>query len=228
MLTLSNLAIHYGAIPALHGISLHVANHEIVALLGSNGAGKSSTLRAISGLLPYDGEITYHDKNLTRVAPYQRTRLGIGHVPEGRGIFADLTVGENLRLATWGIKSPDYETIHALFPKLETRQQQLAGTLSGGEQQMLAIARALLRKPSLLLLDEPSMGLAPKLVDEVFEVLKKIHADGVAILLVEQNVSLALQVAHRAYVLENGVIGLEGDTAELRQNPKIKTLYLAG
>lgn len=228
MLTISNLAVSYGAIPALHRISLQIANNEIVALLGSNGAGKSSTLRAISGLLPYQGQITYQDKNLAHVAPYQRTHLGIGHVPEGRGIFADLTVGENLRLATWGVKSPDYATIYALFPTLETRQRQLAGTLSGGEQQMLAIARALLRKPSLLLLDEPSMGLAPKLVDEVFSALRKIHANGVAILLVEQNVHLALQVAQRAYVLENGNIGLEGSTAELQQNPKIKTLYLAG
>lgn len=228
MLTISNLAVSYGAIPALHRISLQIANNEIVALLGSNGAGKSSTLRAISGLLPYQGQITYQDKNLAHVAPHQRTRLGIGHVPEGRGIFADLTVGENLRLATWGVKSPDYATIYTLFPTLETRQRQLAGTLSGGEQQMLAIARALLRKPSLLLLDEPSMGLAPKLVDEVFSALKKIHANGVAILLVEQNVHLALQVAQRAYVLENGNVGLEGTTAELQQNPKVKTLYLAG
>lgn len=227
MLTISNLQLHYDSIPALHGISLQVADNEIVTLLGSNGAGKTSTLRAISGLVRYQGSICYQGQDLANIAPHRRIDLGIAHVPEGRGIFADLTVAENLRLATWGAKNCDYTAIYQLFPALQQRQKQLSSTLSGGEQQMLAIARALLRKPKLLLLDEPSMGLAPKLMEEVFAALQKIHAEGVAILLVEQNAHLALRVADRAYVLENGRIGLAGNAAELSRDPKVKELYLA-
>ncbi len=230
MLTITDLRVNYDGIPALHGISLQVAHNEIVTLLGSNGAGKTSTLRAISGLLPYQGNITYNDQDLAHVAPYRRIVSGIAHVPEGRGIFSSLTVAENLRLAMWGMQAGDGDDAAAydLFPQLKQRSKQMAGTLSGGEQQMLAIARALLRKPKLLLLDEPSMGLAPKLMEQVFLTLKKIHAEGVAILLVEQNVHLALTIATRAYVLENGKLGLEGDAAVLRGDPRIKELYLAG
>jgi len=228
MLTISQLSLNYDGIPALHGISLQVAENEIVTLLGSNGAGKSSTLRAISGLKPYQGLIQYQGQDLAKIAPHKRIELGIAHVPEGRGIFADLTVAENLRLATWGAKHCDYENIFTLFPRLKERQKQSANTLSGGEQQMLAIARALLRKPKLLLLDEPSMGLSPKLMSEVFSALAQIHREGVAILLVEQNATAALKLAKRAYVLENGSIALSGDANNLINNAEIKKLYLAG
>lgn len=228
MLTISDLYLNYDAIPALHGISLQVNENDIVTLLGSNGAGKSSTLRAISGLVPYQGKIFWQGKDLSKTAAHCRIELGIAHVPEGRGIFADLTVNENLRLAKWHRDKLDDTLIYQLFPQLKERQKQPAGTLSGGEQQMLAIARALLRKPKLLLLDEPSMGLSPKLMGEVFEVLKKIHAEGVAILLVEQNAHLALGIANRAYVLENGRVGLSGNATDLIHDPKIKELYLAG
>lgn len=228
MLTISNLHLNYDGIPALHGISLQVADNEIVTLLGGNGAGKTSTLRAISGLVRYQGSITYQGQDLAKIAPHRRINLGIAHVPEGRGIFTDLTVAENLRLAAWGAKVVDNDEVYALFPQLQQRHKQLAGTLSGGEQQMLAIARALLRKPKLLLLDEPSMGLAPKLMEQVFMTLKKIHAEGVAILLVEQNAHMALRVAKRAYVLENGRMGLTGDAAMLSGDARIKELYLAG
>ncbi len=226
MLNISQLNLKYGTIPALHDISLQVANNEIVALLGGNGAGKTSTLRAISGLVHYRGNIKYHGQDLAKIAAYKRIQLGIAHVPEGRGIFSDLTVMENLRLAGWGGRAIDFNSVYELFPRLRERQKQAAGTLSGGEQQMLAIARALLRKPELLLLDEPSMGLAPKLMLEVFAALKKIHAEGVSILLVEQNAHLALNLAQRAYVLENGNIALSGDATMLMNHNRIKDLYL--
>ncbi len=226
MLNISQLSLKYGSIPALHGISLEVGNNEIVTLLGGNGAGKTSTLRAISGLHRYQGNISYYGQDLARIAPHKRIELGIAHVPEGRGIFSDLSVMENLRLACWGVRTIDFNSVYELFPQLRERQKQVAGTLSGGEQQMLAIARALLRKPKLLLLDEPSMGLSPKLMLEVFMALQKIHAEGVSILLVEQNAHLALQLAQRAYVLENGNIALSGDTATLMNDNRIKELYL--
>lgn len=197
-----------------------------MALLGSNGAGKTSTLRAISNAIPYEGQIEYQGQNLAKIAAYKRIGMGIAHVPEGRGIFKDLTVLENLRLACWGVRGISYDFVYQLFPKLHERQKQLASTLSGGEQQMLAIGRALLRKPKLLLLDEPSMGLSPKLMSEVFDVLKKIHAEGVSILLVEQNAFMALDIADRAYVLENGTIGIAGSAELLKNDPKIKELYL--
>lgn len=226
MLTISQLSLNYDGIPALHGISLQIADNEIVALLGSNGAGKTSTLRAISGLIRYQGKIEYQGQDLAKIAAHKRIELGIAHVPEGRGIFADLTVAENLRLATWGAKNIDYQNIFTLFPRLQERQKQSANTLSGGEQQMLAIARALLRKPKLLLLDEPSMGLSPKLMAEVFAALTKIHQEGVAILLVEQNANAALTIAKRAYILENGHIGAQGDSQTLLMNDQIKQFYL--
>jgi len=228
MLTISNLNLSYDGIPALHDVSLQVASHEIVTLLGNNGAGKSSTLRAISGLVRYAGKICYHGQDLADTAPHRRIELGIAHVPEGRGIISDLTVSENLRLATWGARGCDFTSVFQLFPRIQERHKQLAGTLSGGEQQMLAIARALLRKPRLLLLDEPSMGLAPKLMNEVFAALKKVHAEGVAILLVEQNARLALNFAERAYILENGNVALTGEAALLKNDSKVKELYLAG
>jgi len=228
MLTITNLSLNYDGIPALHNVSLQVGDQEIVTLLGGNGAGKSSTLRAISGLVRYSGKIIYDGQDLTTVAPHRRIALGIAHVPEGRGIISDLTVAENLRLATWGASHCHYDEIYSLFPRLPERHKQLAGTLSGGEQQMLAIARALLRKPKLLLLDEPSMGLSPKLMIEVFAALQKIHAEGVAILLVEQNARLALTFAERAYILENGRIALAGKAALLKNDVKVKELYLAG
>ena len=227
MLKIAQLSLHYGNIPALHQISLEVANNEVVALLGSNGAGKTSTLKSISGLVNYVGQINYEDKDLAKIAPHRRIEMGIAHVPEGRGIFGDLTVYENLRLASWGSAKVSYDYVYQLFPILQTRSQQLACTLSGGEQQMLAIARALMRKPKLLLLDEPSMGLSPKLMAEVFAALKIIHDEGVSILLVEQNIHLALQLAHRAYVLENGKIALSGEAKNFINDPKLRELYLA-
>jgi|JI102314A1RNA_FD_contig_31_1682951_length_2217_multi_7_in_0_out_0_2 branched-chain amino acid transport system ATP-binding protein len=228
MLSVQDLYLKYDGIPALHGVSLEVKDHEIVALLGANGAGKSSVLRAISGLVRYQGNIVCQGVDLSKTPAHQRITLGIAHVPEGRGIFGDLTVKENLRLAGWGAKEYDYTLSYALFPRLKERYKQPASTLSGGEQQMLAIARALLRKPKLLLLDEPSMGLSPKLMVEVFATLKKIHAEGVAILLVEQNAYRALELADRAYVLENGKVGLTDKAADLLHNPRMKELYLAG
>lgn len=227
MLSIQQLSVYYGRIPAIHSISLEVNNNEVIALLGGNGAGKTSTLKAVSGLVNYQGMITYNGVDLRKIPPHRRIELGIAHVPEGRGIFGDLTVFENLRLASWGSKKLSYDYVYQLFPILQTRSQQLASTLSGGEQQMLAIARALMRKPQLLLLDEPSMGLSPKLMVEVFAALKLIHNEGVSILLVEQNVTLALGLAKRAYVLENGNIALSGEADSFVNDPKIRELYLA-
>lgn len=227
MLTIEQLSVHYGGVAAVREISLQVAKQEIVALLGSNGAGKTTTLRAVSGLVPYRGTIHYCGQNLAKIAPHHRIELGIAHVPEGRGIFPGLTVWENLRLASWGATKINYDMAYELFPRLRERRKQLVSTLSGGEQQMLAIARALLRNPTLLILDEPSMGLAPKLMQEVFAVLQAIHQRGVGILLVEQNAHAALQLAQRAYVLENGAVGLSGDAATFIADPKIKELYLS-
>ena len=230
-LQVSSLSVSYGAIRAVRDISFEVMEGEIVTLIGANGAGKTSTLKAISGLLPFRGDITFRGKNLCKVPPHRIVEAGIAHVPEGRGIFGNLTVMENLKIATWQRKDKesvkkDYDRVLSLFPILRKRKDQPGGTLSGGEQQMLALARALMSKADLLLLDEPSMGLAPVLVQEVFHMLARINRDGATILLVEQNANMALQLASRAYVLETGSILLTGTGPELLANPLVKQAYL--
>ncbi len=234
LLRVENLAVSYGAIKALHGINLTIEEGEIVSLLGANGAGKSTTLRAISRMLPLQGgDIFYRDQSVKNIPAHQLVAMGIGHVPEGRGIFPNLTVQENLALAAWTQKNKQrlaasYEKVFALFPRLEERRPQLGGTLSGGEQQMLAVGRALMTDCRLMLLDEPSMGLSPLLVKEVFRALQAINAQGMTILLVEQNAHMALKIAHRGYVLENGRMVLEGPAAELAKDPRVKEAYLGG
>jgi branched-chain amino acid transport system ATP-binding protein len=233
LLSVHDLNVFYGAIGAVKGISFDVAEGEIVTLIGANGAGKSSTLRAISGIVPYTGQIVYRGSNLHKVPPDKIVGLGIAQVPEGRGIFGNLTVLENLRLATWQRRDKaevgrDYERVFAIFPRLAERRTQLGGTLSGGEQQMLAVGRALMSRGRLMLLDEPSMGLAPVLVREIFRVLVEINRTGTTILLVEQNANMALRTAHRGYVLETGTITLTGTGEELLGNPRVKDAYLGG
>lgn len=234
LLRVEDLHVSYGAIKALRGISFEVREGEIVTLIGANGAGKSTTLRAISRLIPIEkGTIVFDGIDLRNVPPHKVVELGISHAPEGRGIFANLTVMENLKLATWARKDRkeikrDYERVFALFPRLAERKNQLAGTLSGGEQQMLAVARALMSRGRLMLLDEPSMGLAPVLVREIFNTLREINAQGTTILLVEQNARQALKLAHKGYVLETGTIVLSGTSEELINNPEVKKAYLGG
>jgi branched-chain amino acid transport system ATP-binding protein len=231
LLEVKDLNVYYGAIHALQGISFDVEEGEIVTLIGANGAGKSSTLRAISGVAPYTGQITYRGQDLHRVPADRIVAAGLAQVPEGRGIFGNLTVGENLKLATWyrkdreGIRK-DYERVFALLPRLEERKNQLGGTLSGGEQQMLAVGRALMSHAQMLLLDEPSMGLAPVLVRDIFQVLTEINQAGVTMLLVEQNANMALRTAHRGYVLETGTIALAGTGQGLLGDPRVKEAYL--
>ena len=232
MLKVSNLNVFYGAIHALKDISLEVAEGEIVTLIGANGAGKTSTLHAISALIPAkSGEIFYRGSSLKGVATYKLLEKGIAHVPEGRRIFANLTVMENLELGAYnrkdkdGIKK-DYDMIFEKFPRLKERTWQLAGTLSGGEQQMLATGRALMGRPKLILMDEPSMGLAPLLVREIFEIIKEINKAGTTVLLVEQNAHMALSIAHKAYVLETGKIVLHGTPQDLLKDEKIRNAYL--
>jgi branched-chain amino acid transport system ATP-binding protein len=235
MLEIKNLIVSYGAISALHGISLSVKPGSIVTLIGANGAGKTTTLKTISGLLkPRSGEIFYDGKNIAGLPPHQIVARGLSHVPEGRMIFANLTVLENLQLGAYLQKDKqivrrELEHVFSLFPRLQERQKQIAGTLSGGEQQMLAIGRALMSKPKLLLLDEPSLGLAPLLVKIIFEKIVEINREqGITILLVEQNANLALGISHFGYVLETGKIILQDDSAALRQNPQVKSAYLGG
>lgn len=233
LLSISDLKVSYGNIKAVKGISFDVYEGEIVTLIGANGAGKSSTLRAISGLVPYSGSITYRDTNLKKMPSDRIVALGIAQVPEGRGIFGNLTVQENLKLATWQRKDHaeierDYERVYTIFPRLKERREQLGGTLSGGEQQMLAVGRALMSRGHVMLLDEPSMGLSPVLVREIFNVLKEINRSGTTVLLVEQNANMALRVATRAYVLETGTISLSGTGAELLNNPRVREAYLGG
>lgn len=235
MLEIKNLSVSYGAITALHGISLSVPGGKIVTLIGANGAGKTTTLKTISGLLkPKSGEILYDGKNIAGLPPHQIVKLGLSHVPEGRMIFTNLTVMENLQLGAYlqrdkKIVRRELENIFHLFPRLKERETQIAGTLSGGEQQMLAIGRALMSQPKLLLLDEPSLGLAPLLVKTIFEKIVEINRQqGLTILLVEQNANLALEISHFGYVLETGKIILQDDSAALRQNPKVKSAYLGG
>jgi len=233
VLSVRGIEVSYGAIAALHGIDLEVNKGEIVTLIGANGAGKTTTLRTISGLLkPKKGEISFNGQNITGVKPHVITGKGISHVPEGRGIFANLTVHDNLELGGYlrkdNISQAEYERVYSLFPVLKERIRQSAGTLSGGEQQMLAISRALMAKPSVLLLDEPSLGLAPQMVQTIFRVIREINAEGTTILLVEQNAHMALMTAHRGYVMETGRIVLADNTKALLASDRIKKAYLGG
>jgi branched-chain amino acid transport system ATP-binding protein len=235
MLELKNLTVGYGAITALHGVSLSVKSGSIVTLIGANGAGKTTTLKTISGLLkPRAGEIFYDGRNIAGLPPHQIVKLGLSHVPEGRMIFANLTVMENLQLGAYLQKDKqvvrrELGNVFNLFPRLQERGEQVAGTLSGGEQQMLAIGRALMSTPKFLMLDEPSLGLAPLLVKTIFEKIVEINREqGLTILLVEQNANLALGISHFGHVLETGKVVLQGDSAELRQNPQVKSAYLGG
>jgi len=231
LLEVHGLEVSYGGIRAVKGIDLEVGAGELVCLIGANGAGKSTTLRAICGLLaPRAGSVRYAGENALALAPHELPRRGLVMVPEGRGIFAQLTVQENLAMGAFarggGTDEADLERQFTAFPRLKERRAQIAGTLSGGEQQMLAIARALMARPKLLLLDEPSMGLAPRLVAKIFEIVREIAAQGVTILLVEQNARLALQVAARGYVMESGTIALSGEAAKLSADPKVREAYL--
>jgi len=232
LLTVDNLSVFYGSIQALRGVSLRVEQGEVVTLIGANGAGKSTTLRAISGLLqPKTGTIAFDGRMIQGWPPHRIVGSGLVHVPEGRKIFSNLTVDENLQLGAFSRKDrtalrSDRERALELFPRLRERLRQQAGTLSGGEQQMLAIARALVARPRLLMLDEPSLGLAPQLVRSIFQVIREINREGTTILLVEQNANMALHVAHRAYVIEVGEIRLEGPAAELAASDEIRKAYL--
>ena len=232
MLTVENLSVKYGVIQALHEISLHVEKGEIVTLIGSNGAGKTTTLGALSGLLkPSGGKVGFRERDLLAIAPHERVPFGLVQVPEGRRIFGTMTVAENLDLGAYARRDRsempgDLDEIYRLFPRLAERRKQVAGTMSGGEQQMLAVGRALMSRPQLLLLDEPSLGLAPLLVKEIFNVIARIREQGVTVLLVEQNAHLALEIADRAYVLETGHITLHGDAKTLARDPRIKAAYL--
>jgi len=231
VLALESLEVYYGEIHALKGVSLEVREREIVALLGNNGAGKTTTLKTISGLLaPRQGRVTFENAPLTGVAPHAIVARGIAHVPEGRRIFNRLTVRENLMMGAYlrrdsGVAA-DLDRVFTLFPRLHERITQVAGTLSGGEQQMLAIGRALMAQPRVLLLDEPSMGLAPVLVEQIFDTIAEVNHQGTTILLVEQNAAMALSIAHRGYVLETGRIVLSGTAAALGENTDIRRAYL--
>ncbi len=231
MLEVRDLAVQYGAISAVKGISLEVNSGEIVTLIGANGAGKTSALHAISGTVAYTGTILYKAQNLRGIPAHMIVAMGIAHVPEGRGIFGNLTVMENLRIATWQRKDKvgvrhDFERIFEFFPRLKERVKQPGGTLSGGEQQMLAVARALMSNGTMLILDEPSMGLSPLMVQEIMNMLSRINKEGTTILLVEQNANMALHIASRGYVLETGIITLAGTGQELRGNPRVREAYL--
>ncbi len=233
VLSVRDLTVSYGNIAAVKGVTFDVSEGEIVTLIGANGAGKSSTLRAISGVAPYAGQIIYRGRDLRRVPADKIVAAGLAQVPEGRGIFGNLTVLENLKLATWQRRDraeirKDFERVFAIFPRLNERKHQLGGTLSGGEQQMLAVGRALMSRGRMLLLDEPSMGLAPVLVREIFRVVTDLNQAGTTILLVEQNANMALRTAHRAYVLETGMIALAGTGQELLADPRVKEAYLGG
>ena len=231
MLTLEDLEVYYGEIHALKRVSLEVRDREIVALLGNNGAGKTTTLKTVSGLLaPRRGRVSFEGRPLTGVAPHEIVARGIAHVPEGRRIFNRLTVRENLLMGAYlradGGIAADLERVFALFPRLHERLTQVAGTLSGGEQQMLAIGRALMARPKVLLLDEPSMGLAPVLVEQIFETIAEVNRQGTTILLVEQNAAMALSIANRGYVLETGSVVLSGTAAALGENRDVRRAYL--
>ena len=232
MLKVENLNVFYGAIHALHDISFHVNAGEIVTLIGANGAGKTTTLHTISGLIRQkSGTITFKGKNLAAVHPHKLVGMGLSQVPEGRRVFAQMSVLENLEIGAYTRKNPaemkrDLEMVFGHFPRLKERVKQLAGTLSGGEQQMLAMGRALMSHPELLMLDEPSMGLSPILVQEIFSIIQDVNRAGTTILLVEQNAHMALSIANRAYVLETGRIVMEGDAKELLTNDDVRKAYL--
>jgi branched-chain amino acid transport system ATP-binding protein len=231
MLEVRQLKVSYGGINAVKGIDLRVDAGEMVALIGANGAGKTTTLKAVSGLLRHSGHVRYSGEDVSRRPAFQLVELGIALVPEGRGIFGRLSVEENLQMGAYVINDralirSEVDRIYQLFPRLKERRAQTAGTLSGGEQQMLAIGRAMMSQPKLLLLDEPSMGLAPLMVEKIFEVIRQISENGVTILLVEQNARLALAVSNRGYVMESGTVTLEGVSKSLLDNPQVRQAYL--
>ncbi len=234
MLAVEDLHVHYGAIHAIKGISFNINQGEIVSLIGANGAGKTTTLQAISGLIkPSSGSIKFLDEDFTNTEPFKIIYSGMAHVPEGRRVFSQLSIRENLEIGAYSLNDKsrikeNFDKVHKMFPRLLERENQLAGTLSGGEQQMLAIGRALMSNPKMLLMDEPSMGLAPILVKEIFNIIKKCNEEGMTILLVEQNASIALSLAHRAYVLETGRVVMSGDASELLGNEDVKKAYLGG
>jgi branched-chain amino acid transport system ATP-binding protein len=233
ILEVNNLQVSYGTIPAIKGISFFVNTGEIVSLIGANGAGKTTTLKALSGILDCSGEITLSGERIEKVPAFKRVTLGLAQSPEGRGVFPNLSVIENLEMGAFtrsdkeGIKS-DMENCFRLFPRLKERSRQLAGTMSGGEQQMLAISRALMAKPKVLLLDEPSLGLAPLIVAQIFEIITAVNKLGTTILLVEQNAQLALKISNRAYVIETGKITLSGTGRDLLTNDEVRKSYLGG
>lgn len=232
MLEIKDLNVFYGAVLAIKGITLSVAQGELVSLIGANGAGKTTTLHAISGLIPASsGTIELDGKNLQKVSPDKIISLGLSHVPEGRHVFARMTVEENLRMGAYIIKdqariNENLEKVYGHFPRLKERRRQLAGTLSGGEQQMLATGRALMTDPQIVLMDEPSMGLSPLLVKEIFAIIQQLHESGITILLVEQNAKMALAVSDRAYVLETGKISMSGKASELAEDDRVRKAYL--
>ncbi len=233
ILKVDNINVYYGAIHAIKGVSFHVDRGEVVTLIGANGAGKSTTLQTISGLLrSRTGSVEFLGENISRLPPHKIVERGLAQVPEGRRIFLQMTVQENLEMGAYtrsgsGVDE-DLEKVFAQFPRLKERRRQVAGTLSGGEQQMLAIGRALMSSPKLLMLDEPSMGLAPILVEQIFDIIRRLHENGTTILLVEQNAQMALSVADRAYVMETGSISLSGTGKELAESDQVKKAYLGG
>lgn len=233
MLKVENIEVYYGVIKALKGISFEVNKGEIVALIGANGAGKTTILHTVTGLLqPKTGKIYYKDKDITKTPAHKIVSMGIAHVPEGRRIFSELSVLDNIKLGAYTRKDKNeieqsIKSVYERFPRLEERKNQIAGTLSGGEQQMLAMGRALMSKPDFILMDEPSMGLSPLLVSEIFDIIKKINESGTTVLLVEQNAKKALSIADRAYVLETGNIALSGDAKSLMNNDSVKKAYLS-
>ncbi|MDL2293296.1 ABC transporter ATP-binding protein [Ruminococcaceae bacterium OttesenSCG-928-D13] len=233
MLEVRDLEVYYGAIHAIKGVSFDVDEGEIVTLIGANGAGKTTILHAVSGLLrPKGGSIEFCGENLLATKPHLIPGLGLSQVPEGRRVFSRMTVRENLEMGAYarkeGVIREDMDKVYAMLPRLKERRRQMAGTLSGGEQQMLAIGRALMAKPRMLLLDEPSMGLSPLLVREIFKIIREINQTGVTVLLVEQNAKMALELASRAYVLETGKVAMQGVAADLADNAEVKKAYLGG
>jgi branched-chain amino acid transport system ATP-binding protein len=232
LLEIKDIHVHYGKIAALKGVSVEVDEGEIVTLIGANGAGKTTTLKTISGLRPLSrGKVVFGGKDISRVPGHKRVLMGIGQAPEGRGIFPGMTVVENLLMGAYARRdevAKDLDEVYDLFPRLAERKDQAGGTMSGGEQQMLAIGRALMTKPKVLLLDEPSMGLAPKLIQQIFEIITEINRRGTTVLLVEQNAQQALQIAHRAYVLETGAVVKSAAAGELLNDPQVRAAYLGG